>query len=198
MGRVVLKMSGSLHNKRGFTFIELMVAIFLIGIMAAVTIPYLRGDDPELVRNQFVEELNTFSSLVWYNAIVTGKVHKVVIDLQESQMFAEIQTDEKTGQGDPKYEPMQIDYSNSLFNWDNRKFEIKDIYVNNKSALFSGDGNSDKVWFFIMPDGLSQSVKINFYDVAEGKDFGESSDYSLVLNPFSVQFKIYETFQKPD
>jgi len=47
-----------------------------------------------------------------------------------------------------------------------------------------------------MPDGLSQDVIINFIDSQDPLPDGKMRQIGLVLNPFTVQFKEYDSFQK--
>jgi hypothetical protein len=55
---------------------------------------------------------------------------------------------------------------------------------------------TEEMWFYVIPGGMAQDVIINFIDT---KDLYNNAPRSvgLVLNPFSAQFKIYDTFQKP-
>ena len=198
MGLVVPKLSGFIRSsKSGFSLIELMIVVAIMGVMATIVVPYLSPDNSEQERQEFVSKLNLFMTSAWYNSLTTGKIHRVVIDLQAAQMFIEIQADEKTGQSESKYELVQIDYNENIFAWNREQFKFKDVYINDKNVMFADEGSSDKTWFYIVPDGLAQNVIFNFRDVKESKYLGEVSNYSLVLNPFSVQFKLYESFQKP-
>ena len=195
MDRIVRQKSGFIHhkNKIGFTFIEVIIAIALIGVMAIIVTPYLRSDNFEQKRAEFVAQLNAFMVAAQYNALVTGQVQRVVFDLRASRFYLEARTSEKDGQGDYKYALVQIAYNDNAFIWDSARFKLKELYINNKDVLAD---SSDKVWFYIMPDGTAQSVTIHFNDIAESEKFDDVIDYRLVLNPFAVQFKIYELFQK--
>ena len=193
MDQAVLKKTGLLRNKFGFTFVELIVAIALIGVMALVVVPYFRGRDTGKDRQEFVSGLNHFVAGARYNAILSGKNQKVVFDLENFQVWVEQQVGQKNAQGEELYEKVQADYSESLFGWDNQKIKIKDVLINGKNAILSSDGISDKVWFFVVPDGNAQNVTINFRDEVESDKYGEPSYYHLILNPFSVQFKLYES-----
>lgn len=88
---------------------------------------------------------------------------------------------------------MQADFNDNSFSWNDHKIKIKDVLINGKNAILSSDGISDKVWFFVVPDGNAQNVTINFRDEEESNKDGEHSYYHLILNPFSVQFKLYES-----
>ena len=48
-----------------------------------------------------------------------------------------------------------------------------------------------------MPDGIAQPVVINLRDLASSEKYHDTGEYSLVLNPFAAQFKLYESFKQP-
>ena len=55
---------------------------------------------------------------------------------------------------------------------------------------------SGSVWFYIIPEGMTQDVVLNFIDTNDAYD-GHPRQVGLVLNPFTAQFKEYDEFQKP-
>jgi hypothetical protein len=56
--------------------------------------------------------------------------------------------------------------------------------------------SSDKVWFFVIPEGLTQAVTINLFDTKDLLQNKKPRPVGLVLNPFSAQFSVYDQFQK--
>ena len=52
------------------------------------------------------------------------------------------------------------------------------------------------VWFYIIPEGMVQNVVINMTDTKDVRD-NQARPVGLILNPFSAQLKIYDSFQKP-
>ncbi len=47
-----------------------------------------------------------------------------------------------------------------------------------------------------MPDGLTQTVTMNFLDTKQLNAAGKPRQFGLVLNPFNAQFKVYDGFQR--
>ena len=186
MVQAVQKKNGFYRNLHGFTFIELIVAIALIAAMATIVVPNLWRQTPDQEREAFVAKLNAFTGLVWYNALVTGKLHKILIDLNAGKLFAEVQTDQITAQGEIKFAPMELDYQASELVLEPR-FRLREIYINGRNTM---DGSNDKFWFYISSDGLAQPVTLNFADQQVVPSSENSNIYSLVLNPFSAQFKL--------
>jgi hypothetical protein len=56
-------------------------------------------------------------------------------------------------------------------------------------------GKTTRIFFYVIPEGLSQEVTINFIDKKDSID-GRARMIGLVLNPFTVQFKVYDRFAK--
>jgi prepilin-type N-terminal cleavage/methylation domain-containing protein len=183
--------------KSGFTFIELVIVIALIGVMAIIVLPNFRSDNLAQARQEQVDKLNLLLSTAQYNAITSGKINRVVLDLKLSKFNLEELSAQKDNLGQDQYISLRLDYNDTSLAWD-QNLKIKDVYINNQNSLLSDEIGSAKIWFYIVPDGNSQSVVINFTDMAENEKFNELTQYSLVLNPFTVQFKLYDVFQTPN
>lgn len=197
MERIVLKMNAFRNtSKPGFTFIELIIAIVLIGIMAIIVVPNFMSDNLVQDRQENLAKLNTLLATAQYNAISANKLTRVVLDLKSSKIYLEEISNQKDSLGQDLYEPVKIDYNDTSLIWD-PNLKIEAIYINNQNELLSQLELSDKVWFYIVPDGNAQSVMINFTDLKANEKFNEMTQFSLVLNPFIVQFKLYDYFQKP-
>lgn len=180
----------------GFTIIELMIVIALIGVMAIIVVPVFRSDNTSQARQEMAGKLNMLVSTAQYNAIASGNITRVVFDLKKAQISLEELAKQKDSLGQDKYDLLKIDYNDTSLAWD-QNLQIKEFYINNQNALSSDEGSSAKVWFYIVPDGNAQNVMINFTDTHENEKLNEIIEYSLVLNPFTVQFKLYDMFQRP-
>lgn len=181
------------YNTVGFTTLELIIAITLVGVMAMIVISNF-GHQSKLSarRTEFLANLNLFLANARYDTLVSGKLHKILLDLNKQQFSAHISTGTKDSQGELKFVSAPVENCP----W-SQKFEPTAIYINTKNMLHAFEGGSEQVWFYLTPDGLSQNVIINFSDLDEVGQLGSGGEYSLVLNPFSVQFELYETFQQP-
>jgi len=186
-------------RKYGFTLIEILVAIILIGILATFLVPNLVRRVPGYERKQFVEQLNALTQFAWQQAITKRLPYKILIDTVKRTMVVEESTGERDAKGEPKFVPVKSAYVRTSAPW-NEQLLVKQIYIEKDEQLSRhvgvGNKSSLEAWYFIMPDGITQPVVINFIDTKDTVD-GKPRDVGLVLNPFTAQFKEYDTFQKP-
>jgi type II secretion system protein H len=181
--------------KEGFSLIEILVAIMLVGIMATIVVPSFRAKDPRKERRQFFTELNTLTRLAWSYALVTGKVQRLVVDFTKGTLQLQEATDKKDEKGEPVFVASK-GYIQRTVTWP-KQLQIQNFYIEGFDEMERFGGRpTGTVWFFVTPQGLAQPVTMNIVDTSD-RSRGSARPISLVLNPFSAQFKEYATFQKP-
>jgi hypothetical protein len=161
--------------------------------------PNLRMRQAGYERKQFIDHINALMQVAWQNSVVTRRLHKIIFDIGARTVTAQMQTDKKTPTGDIDFVSIGSRYLSSTYKWPENTFEFKNFYVNNRDELqlTLKEKDKGKIWFFIVPDGLAQPVIINILDVKQVPVGTQGVEFSLVLNPFSAQFKEYDTYQKP-
>lgn len=164
----------------------------IIGSLAML-IPNLGQRKPRYEREQFIARLNSLCQFAWQQALITHKLHAVEFDLKNHAVSVQRDTGTRDEQGLPKTEPARgprskFDYPAHL--------EVKQFVIEQFDEIKGAGGGSKttKVFFYIMPEGLAQEVTINFIDKKDSIA-GKARTVGLVLNPFTVQFKVYDTFQ---
>jgi len=179
-------------NKKGFTLLEILVAIALIVIMATILVPNLGRQIPGYERRQIISQLNALTRLAWHNAIITNKIHKVVFNTEKNNVHLEIAQDTYNEQGEPLFKPLKEAYVKASIYWPDR-FQIKNFFIEGFDEMnrFGGGRKTTQTWFFIVPEGLAQEVTINLLDTREMVD-NKPQQIGLVLNPFTAQFNVYE------
>lgn len=174
-----------------------MVVILLIGIMAAITVPNLKYLITGYQRKQFLTQLNGLTRLAWQQALSTQKAHRIFFDIPKRSILAEIeQVGKKDKEGRPAFALAQIPYLRNSFLWP-ETVEIKQFFIGKDEMITRPGIKTEQIWFYIVPDGLVQEVIINMTDASETDEHGKPLSTSLVMNPFTGEFKEYEEFQKP-
>jgi len=177
----------------GFTLLELMVALVLIGILATIVIPNMRRKAADQDQKNLANYLNAVSQFAMQRAIETYRVHKVVLDLSKRSIFLEVQSPKKDKKD--SFERVKSSFLRTEFNWE-PNLVFKNIYIEKEDKM-KIVGKLAQTWFFILPDGLGQPVVLNIIDVKDTRKSAKGKEFSLVLNPFTLQFKNYDSFQKP-
>lgn len=181
-------MSGIL-SKKGFTLVELMVAIVILGLLAAAVVPNLMRKNPRATRENFIAKLNSLVRFAWNDAIASDQLRTV--GFSQKKKTVRVFTDEKAKV------PLKRVYFKPMITIP-EQLDIINFYVGNVDQRTIGGrtGPLKEAWFYILPDGTVQSVIINLLD-REDKVGKKSRPISLVLNPFSAQFDVYDSFKKP-
>lgn len=167
--------------------------------MATFIAPNLQRRLPHYERQQFIARLNSFTGLAWHNALVTHKVHRVVIDSAKKTIQVQMQNVSTDGKKGVDFVPLKNSYIKSAGTFGDN-LEIRNFYIEGDDQIAKhrgGKKSSHETWFFIMPDGLTQAVVMNIIDTKDRNASGQAHEVGLVLNPFNAQFKEYDTFQKP-
>lgn len=195
----LLNQSGSVSGvtKSGFGLLELILAIALVGAMAVVVVPNLGMKGFREQREQFITDLNLLTKYAWQQAIVTNKVYKIDFDLMQKEVVVMRASDSVDHEGKPTFESMPYSYLTNKIKIPSQ-FVVRNFYVESFDEMARRTGSATGgVWFYIIPEGLSQSVIINLVDIKD-TIAGKGRAVSLVLNPFTAQFGVYNEFKKPE
>jgi prepilin-type N-terminal cleavage/methylation domain-containing protein len=199
MAQKLQKKNGSvfgMNKHAGFTLLELLIVILIMGLLSAIIIPNLKRTTPRYEREEFIARFNALTQLAWRQALGTHKAQQVSIDLSKKIIFLLVDTGEKDRSGEPVFKPitgLAVETSISIPD----QFEFKQFFIEgyDMMAKFTRT-KTDEMWFYIIPEGMAQDVIVNFVDTKDTID-DVPRQVGLVLNPFSAQFKIYDAFQKP-
>lgn len=176
-----------------FSLIELLIAIAIIAIISAVIVPNFQRSQPGYERAQFIARLNSLIQFAWQQAITTHTIHRVSFDFEKRRIATFYQATTK-GPAAQSFKPVR-GFSRSSFSWPEH-YVVKEFLIEGFDEMKRSTSKAtQEVWFYIIPDGLTQAVIINMLDNKD-KKAGKPRPFSLVLNPFNAQFKVYDTFQR--
>jgi len=166
----------------------------IMGIMAAVVVPNLWRAVPKYERAQFTNVLNQLSALAWQNALRTHLLHRVFFDIEKRVVQVEVEVPQQ-GQGKQQKKQFKLvdtTYRKPQYVW-SENLELQQFFIDGVNQFKSADAKIETLWYYVIPEGLAQEVIINILDRAGA----QPTEMSLVLNPFTVQFKEYDAYQKP-
>jgi len=190
------KINGSVSgiSNKGFTLIEILIAIALIGLMATVVVPNLGRRRPKAEREAFIAKVDALVQLAWQNALLTGKNQRVVFDFTKERVFLEQATGQKDAKGE-QFAPVTRSYLATELKWPKR-YQIKNFFIEGFDEMTRFVGKkTGQTWFYAVPDGMTQRVTINLLDTADKGADRRPKKIALVLNPFNARFKVYDTFK---
>lgn len=178
------------YNRPGFSLIEIMVALTIMALLAAIISPNFRRRQPEYERQQFLGHLNALMRIALQQAVVMQKLHRVYFDFKNKKITVQIKGEGKDQKGEHIFMPIKAPYLHHTLTVP-KNFSIEQFFIEGTDE-FKREGQA---WFFIMPEGLAQDVIINIID--KNKAYRDKpKKIGLVLNPFTAQFKVYDSFQK--
>lgn len=181
-------------RKQGFTLIEIVVAIAIIGLVATILVPNLFAPTAAKERKNFITAINGLLYLGWQQALITRKIHMATFDLNKNKVYLEV-VQSMESPSKPKSAPVHINYQTTSLEWP-EQFQIQNFFIEGYDER-ARSARQNVFFFYIMPDGMAQDVIINFYDTKDVLPDESPRPVGLVLNPFSVQLKEYDTFKKP-
>jgi prepilin-type N-terminal cleavage/methylation domain-containing protein len=182
-------------NQPGFTLIELLIVLLIIGIIGSLVMPAFMQRTPRYEREQFIASLNALMQSALSQTVTTHVLHQIFIDLKAHTISIRKHTGSYDKNGDPECKPVGGSYGHMVQLIPDH-LEFKQIFIEGKSELSSGAKKTQELWFYLVPEGLAQHVIINMIDTRD-TIADKPRHIGLVLNPFIVQFKVYDAFQKP-
>lgn len=175
MVKAVIRANGFMPKAPGFSFIELVVVILIIGIIATIVVPASRKKHAQRV--DFIGQLNYLLQVSWQDAVVTGKMHRLVFDASQRKVLAEVAIDTPS-HGTPKaFRSLGDKYYQAAVDWDPNQLVLIDVQAGQQPVGRKAEQTAPTI--LIYPDGLAQPAHLNFSDT--------QGNFSLVLNPFTAQ-----------
>lgn len=187
---------GSLKN--GFGLLQVLIAVVILGTLASVAIPNYLRQQAGYERKTFITSLNALMSEAFQQALVSEKVERIKFDLKKRSITMEQEGDRYDEDGKKVFKPVLLHYVDAKYRWP-ETFNFKQFFVKRQDeiAVRGVHADTNEVWFYIMPSGMAQEVIINILDTKNETVDKDGTEMSLVLNPFTLQFREYHDFQIP-
>lgn len=187
-------MFGTNDNTSGFTLLELLIVLLILGILGSFIAPAFSNRTPRYQREQFIAGLNALMHVGLTQAISTHMLHQVYVDMKKHEISLRKHTGEYDKSGEPICTQVPGEYIHATQSIP-EQFIFKQFWIEGINEIQSGS-KTNELWFYIVPGGLTQYVTINMLDTQDTLENDKPRPIGLVLNPFMAQFKVYDAFQK--
>lgn len=177
-----------------FTMMEMMVVIFLIGIISAIVIPRVAYRAPKSEWPNILDEVNNLVFFARQEAAANQKNYRLNFKSQstgQDSVWVEEEND------DPE-KPMHKIYSAVSSSYFTPKYlfhesvKIKAVYLGKEEQLTEQRGQA---FCYVIPDGLVQEVVMH---LVRKVDDAEEVRATFKMMPFLGKFEHYEGFLRPE
>jgi prepilin-type N-terminal cleavage/methylation domain-containing protein len=177
---------GTKYNFSAFSLIEILVVLFIIGLLGSIVIPNFQTATPRAEREQFITKLSSLTQFGCQQALITQKIHRLYFNLKTRTIALQI---EREIDNKKKFTSPESNLVESEFEYP-EQFEIKQFIIEGFDELkrFAGSG-TDTTWFYLVPNGMTQDAKIIFTDKKDTLG-GRPRTTTLHINPFNGHFRV--------
>jgi len=179
------------NNQQGISFIEILVALLLISILLSMTTNIFFARRPRQAQKDFYAQFLVLVDYATSSAVMQKKVYKVDFDLEHKNIgLAQFDPASQATNKHERFTPI-AHTSDTMINIPPFT-TLKNFFINGVDELHRSV-KTEHVWFYIMPDGSSQSIIMNF----ENEQESSNNQYAFCINPFYSRVTLHEAFQKP-
>jgi prepilin-type N-terminal cleavage/methylation domain-containing protein len=179
--------------RQAFTMIEMMVVIFLIGVIATIVLPRLAYKTPQSEWRTVLYDLNNLALFARQEAISNHANYRLNFKSGGNSPDTMIIEREERDPENPNkivYTKAESHYLKTNYQF-HPTIKIKDFYHGKKNAMTD---NTVDMCCYIVPDGLVQDILIHF----TRNEKGVESKASFKMMPFYGRFEFHDDFIKPE
>lgn len=191
----IKKLMFGIYKKHGFSLLELIVVLFLLGLVLTIAVPTIYKFFPKQEQRNFVQKFSSLVQLGIQEAVKTQQLHRMLLNVENKSITLE-KAQPIQEKGIPSsFSKVDIPYIQTTISWPS-SLVLKQCYIDSKDFLAQPGIKTEFIWFFLSPEGTSQAVILNWEVQNDNESDTNKEKMSLVLNPFTHTFKAYDSFQK--
>ncbi|MGA9530673.1 MAG: prepilin-type N-terminal cleavage/methylation domain-containing protein [Candidatus Babeliales bacterium] len=182
-------------NKQGFGLIEILVTLTLVVLLSTMLVPRIRITRKH-EQKHLVAQLEALTQFARRNALITGLYHKITFDLEAKTIYLTQQKKVSPPEEEPTFQAVRRSFITTSITLPPH-INVAQFYIDDKDEIkqYESLQAAQKLWFFISPQGVTQNVLINFYENTQQAQKDNVNQCSLIINPFSGTWKLYDFFQ---
>jgi len=179
--------------RRAFTMIEMMVVIFLIGVVATIAIPKLAYKTPQAEWSTVLDDLNNLVLFARQEAISNQKIYRLTFNQngeKPDSVTIELEGNDPEKVGKKIYTPVDSYYLKTRYEF-HPSIKLKAFYHGKREQFYGGDGDNH---CYIIHDGLVQDVLVHLSKIENNIEF----KVSFKMMPFYGKFELIDGFARPE
>lgn len=178
--------------KAAFTFIEIMVVMALIGVMAAFVLPRFTHRTPATEWPIIIDELNNLVTFARHEAMTNHKNYRLAF-AKNKQVSVTVEEEVS----DQEHPSKKIFVATTSYYLNPPQYTFDDTvalkaFFNKKTKILTDD-EKGAAFCYIIPNGLVQPVSLHLFH----KNKPDEQGITITLEPFSGTFSMAEGFIKP-
>lgn len=180
-----------MSSTKGFTLIEMMVVLALIGLLISMVAPRFSRRSPSSDWKAIVDELNNFSQFARQESIAEQVVFRLNFSRGKNKAPDFVVIEHWVGidkKGNQEFSQVSSPYMKTRYEFA-ENVHIKALYLG-KQELFIENGQA---FCFVVPEGLIQDIYVQLVRVEDGKD----EFATLKMLPFDGYFELIEKLVRP-
>jgi len=146
-------------KKTGFTLIELMIVLAILGLVSVLVLPNFMKKNASKQRSESIEQLNGLLHFAWQQSVTQAKPHQILFNF-EKKTISLYQGKFSESKDEFEYVPLKVPHVATTI-YIPQDIRIKRFIVDgfDEMARFIG-GATTESWFFMNDRGIAQQTTI--------------------------------------
>ena len=180
-------------RRSGFTLLEILLVMVVIGVVATMTLPRLFRKKPQAKWETVLDEVNNLVSYARQEAISNQNIYRLHFQTTRAggyRVQVEVESDDPEKPTQKLYTPTKSYYFNPQYTFP-KSITIQAVYHGREEQLSQ---NRQHAYCYVIPDGLVQEILIHLVRKEEDE---KESKVSFQMAPFFGKFELHTGLIRP-